>query len=173
VPINPADIFPEYFLIRVNEFDKVATTPLEEWIEYLKTGQIADDTSAPGLTEAKQKLQYITMPLAERRAYERHMDNIRIQRDMIQTALLDGENAGLAKGRAEGLAEGLVQGRAEGKLEGLAEGIEEGRLREREQMVRKMKEQGATAEFIMSTTGFSEAVIAEIWGKGNGLTEKT
>ncbi|MCZ2609491.1 PD-(D/E)XK nuclease family transposase, partial [Bacteroides fragilis] len=34
----PAEIFPEYFLIRVNEFNKVAVTPLEEWIEYLKTG---------------------------------------------------------------------------------------------------------------------------------------
>ena len=32
----PAEIFPEYFLIRVNEFNKVAVTPLEEWIEYLK-----------------------------------------------------------------------------------------------------------------------------------------
>lgn len=28
----PSEIFPEYFLIRVN--DKVAVTPLEEWIEY-------------------------------------------------------------------------------------------------------------------------------------------
>ena len=32
----PAEVFPEYFLIRVNEFNKVAVTPLEEWIEYLK-----------------------------------------------------------------------------------------------------------------------------------------
>jgi len=32
----PEDIFPEYFIIRVNEFNKVATTPLEEWLDYLK-----------------------------------------------------------------------------------------------------------------------------------------
>lgn len=32
----PAEVFPEYFLIHVNEFNKVAVTPLEEWIEYLK-----------------------------------------------------------------------------------------------------------------------------------------
>ena len=36
----PAEIFPEYFLIRVNEFNKVAVTPLEEWIEDLTTGVI-------------------------------------------------------------------------------------------------------------------------------------
>ena len=28
----PSEIFPEYILIRVNEFDKVAVTPLDEWI---------------------------------------------------------------------------------------------------------------------------------------------
>lgn len=30
----PAKIFPEYYLIRVNEFNQVAKTPLEEWISY-------------------------------------------------------------------------------------------------------------------------------------------
>ena len=39
MPRMPSEIYPEYFLIRVNEFNKVAVTPLEEWIEYLKTGR--------------------------------------------------------------------------------------------------------------------------------------
>ena len=39
----PSEIFPEYILIRVNEFDKVAVTPLEEWMNYLK-----DRTIRPG-----------------------------------------------------------------------------------------------------------------------------
>ena len=48
----PAEIFPEYILIRVNEFDKVASTPLDEWIEYLKDGTIRPDTTVPGLRVA-------------------------------------------------------------------------------------------------------------------------
>ena len=60
----PAEIFPEYFLIRVNEFNKVAVTPLEEWIEYLKTGIIRPDTKAPGLEEARRKLIYYNMDRA-------------------------------------------------------------------------------------------------------------
>ena len=47
VPRMPSEIYPEYFLIRVNEFNKVAVTPLEEWIEYLKTGIIRPDTTLP------------------------------------------------------------------------------------------------------------------------------
>ena len=53
----PEKIFPEYYLIRVNQFNEVAKTPLEEWIDYLKNGHIKDNTTAPGLQEAKQKLQ--------------------------------------------------------------------------------------------------------------------
>lgn len=43
----PAEIFPEYFLIRVNEFNKIAVTPLVEWIDYLKNGYIRPDTAPP------------------------------------------------------------------------------------------------------------------------------
>ena len=43
----PHDIFPEYYIIRVNEFNSVATTPIEEWLDYLKNNRIKDDTSTP------------------------------------------------------------------------------------------------------------------------------
>jgi hypothetical protein len=118
LPRNPVNISPEYFLIRVKEFDKVATTPLEEWIEYLKTGQIADDTSAPGLTEAKQKLQCDFMTVADYRAYERYMDNIRYENSIFQAALQDGRRMGrcVEEGRADGFAEGVAEGRAEERI---------------------------------------------------------
>ena len=29
----PEDVFPEYFIIRINNFNDVATTPIEEWID--------------------------------------------------------------------------------------------------------------------------------------------
>ena len=58
---TPEQIFPEYFIIRVNEFNQVATTPLEEWIEYLKNGKISSSTKTPGLQEARQKLLYMNM----------------------------------------------------------------------------------------------------------------
>ena len=76
---SPADVYPEYFLIRVNEFDRVAVTPLEEWVSYLKTGVIRPDTQVPGLAEAREKLQYYNMSLEERHAYEKHMKSILMQ----------------------------------------------------------------------------------------------
>ena len=86
---TPADIFPEYFLIRVNEFNQVATTPLEEWIDYLKNQHIRPDTTAPGLQEARQRLELITMAPDERKAYERHLQNLMMEKDAIRTAYDD------------------------------------------------------------------------------------
>ena len=90
----PAEIFPEYFLIRVNEFDKVAVTPLEEWIEYLKTGCIRPDTTAPGLEEARRKLIYYNMSKEERHAYDEHLSAIMIQNDVLDGAKLEGRMEG-------------------------------------------------------------------------------
>ena len=117
----PAEIFPEYFLIRVNEFNKSAVTPLEEWIEYLKTGIIRPDTKAPGLEEARRKLIYYNLEPAERQAYDRHIDAIMIQNDVLGTAREEGLQEGLQEGREEGLQEGREEGREEGLQEGRKE----------------------------------------------------
>ena len=86
----PSEIFPEYFLIRVNELNQVAVTPLEEWIEYLKDGTIRSDTTAPGLKEAREKLIYHNMSDEERRAYDEHLSEIMIQNDALDGVKLEG-----------------------------------------------------------------------------------
>ena len=91
---TPEEVFPEYYLIRVNEFNKVASTPLEEWIDYLKNGHVRPDTSTPGLREANEKLNYMQMDSVERRAYEHYLDNLRIEEDCLETAKLEGRQEG-------------------------------------------------------------------------------
>lgn len=94
---TPENIFPEYYIIRVNEFNKVATTPLEEWISYLKDGQIDENTTDPGLAEARQKLQYLKMTKEERQDFDRYIDAVMSQNDVLDTAKMEGR----AEGRAE------------------------------------------------------------------------
>jgi predicted transposase/invertase (TIGR01784 family) len=98
---TPKEIFPEYYIIRVNEFNRVATTPLEEWIEYLKTGNIRPDTTAPGLAEAREKLRRLSMSKAEQDAYYRHISAVMVQNDALDASKLEGRAEGLAEGRAE------------------------------------------------------------------------
>ena len=83
---SPSEIFPTYILVRVNEFNKVAKSPLEEWVEYLKNGVISPETQAPGLQEAREKLKYYSMSDAERYAYDEHINAIMIQNDVLGNA---------------------------------------------------------------------------------------
>ena len=95
---SPGDVFPEYFLLIVDRFDEVAKTPIEEWMAYLKDGAIREDTTTPGLQEARRKLQYMSMTDEERREYRDYMVSVHAAQDAIETA----KDEGRAEGRAEG-----------------------------------------------------------------------
>ena len=89
-----SQLYPEYYILRVNDFDKWSKVPLDQWIYFLNTGFIPDDATAPGLTEARNRLQLDRLSKDELKAYYRHLDNVVILRDNINTER--------AEGRAEG-----------------------------------------------------------------------
>ena len=120
---------------------------MEEWIEYLKTGIIRPDTTAPGLGEAREKLKYYSMTPQERHAYDEHLSALMIQNDVLDSAKLEGK----IEGRMEGREEGRMEGREEGRAEGREEGIKEGVVRN----ARRMKEKGLSIEDIMEITGLT------------------
>lgn len=155
---TPEEIFPEYYIIRVNEFNRIATTPLEDWIDYLKTGNIRPGTQAPGLEEARKKLQYLSMSKKERQAYDRHISAIMVQNDVLDTAKIEGKEEGYAEGKAVGMAEG----KAVGMAEGIAEGMEKGRIEERSKLVKGLKNAGLSTEMIAQATGLSTEEIETI-----------
>ena len=152
--VSPEDIFPEYFIIRVNEFNAVAKTPLEEWMSYLKDGYINKDTTTPGLKEARERLLYLKMSDEERRAYDRHLDNVMVQNDVLDTAKDEGRAEGLAEGRAEGLAEGRAEGLAKGRTEGAADAAREN--------ARRMKADKMPLELIAKYTGLTADEIVTL-----------
>lgn len=147
---SPAEIFPEYILVRVNEFDKVAVTPLEEWVAYLKSGVIKENTTAPGLQEARKKLQYYSMTDAERYAYDEHINAVMIQNDVLGNA------------REEGLAEGRAEGLTQGRAEGLAEGRAEGRAEAKKDIVKSMLSNGLSVEQAAKYSGLTVEEVESI-----------
>ncbi|MBF0109490.1 MAG: Rpn family recombination-promoting nuclease/putative transposase [Magnetococcales bacterium] len=116
------EIFPEYYLIKVNRFNEVARTSLDEWIYFLKTGEIRDEFTARGLLKAKNLFDILNLPESERQAYERYQDDLHFQASMVQSTY----GAGLIDGKQEGLQEGLQKGLQKGMQEGLQKGLQEG-----------------------------------------------
>ena len=151
---SPSEIFPEYILVRVNEFNKVAVTPLEEWVAYLKNGIIKDDTTAPGLQEARKKLLYYSMTDAERYAYDEHINAVMIQNDVLGNARDEGMRLGLEQGIEQGIKQGIEQGIEQGKAQGVNE--------ERQRLAKTMLGMGESVDKIAIYTGLSKEEIEKL-----------
>ena len=153
-----SELYPEYYILKVNDFDGKPSTPLEEWIYYLNTGDIPQDSTAPGLEEARKKLELAMMSKDELSAYYRHLDNTVILKDNIYTSrgegLLEGKEMGIRIGREEGLSEGKRIGREEGVLEGMEKA--------QVQMLKNLKSAGASVEFMMDITGLTKEEIENL-----------
>jgi len=132
-------LYPEYYILKVNDFNRWSRVPLEQWIYFLSTSEIPDDADAPGLQEARDKLQLSRMSKEEQAAYHRYLDDRVILADQIFTA------------------------RGEGKLEGRTEGRAEGRAEANKENARKMLAIGnIPVSTISAITGLSEEEIKEL-----------
>jgi predicted transposase/invertase (TIGR01784 family) len=70
-------LYPEYYIIKVNEFNDVAKDGLDEWIYFLKNSEIKKDFSAKGLKKAQEKLAFLEMTPAQQRNYRAYLENLR------------------------------------------------------------------------------------------------
>jgi len=103
------EIFPEYYLIKVNSFDDIAKDTLDEWIYFLKNEEIKEEFSAKGLAKAKSTLDVLKLPEQERAEYERYQDNLHYRASMVHSSYHLGIFKGVEQGRVEGRAEGEQQ----------------------------------------------------------------
>lgn len=71
---NVTDIFPEYYIIKVNKFDDVAKDNLDEWVYFLKNSEVKDEFKAKGLKEAGDVLDIMRLPKDEQYSYNRYKD---------------------------------------------------------------------------------------------------
>lgn len=103
------DLFPEYFLLCVEQFDVVAKNSLDQWMYYLKNDAIPDHFDAPGLPEARKLLLLDSLTKKEKLEYEHHIVQMRHELTELESAHFSGRYEGRAEGRAEGLAEGQAE----------------------------------------------------------------
>lgn len=99
------DIFPEYYILRANDFNKWSMTPLDQWMYFLSKSEIPESANAPGLKEASEQLRVACLSKEERNDYLHHMREMNSLRDMF------------AATRERALYEGRQEGRQEEKIE--------------------------------------------------------
>ena len=74
-----ADIFPEYYLIKVNNFNDSAKDTLDEWIYFLKNSEVLDSFKAKGIKEAGEVLDIMRLPQNEQYSYNRYLDRLHLK----------------------------------------------------------------------------------------------
>jgi predicted transposase/invertase (TIGR01784 family) len=96
------ELFPEYYIIKVNRFDKLSKySTIDEWIHFLKNEEIDDSFRARGLNRAKEELDFMKLSEDEKVKYRRREENKMIQFSVIDTAKIEGRAEGRVEGRNE------------------------------------------------------------------------
>ncbi len=94
-------IFPEYFIIKVNNFDDIAKDTLDEWVYYFKNNKLPERYHAKGLDKVEAQLKIDTMNTQEKIEYEDYMKGLVVSKTMIETAKWEGELKGKLEERTE------------------------------------------------------------------------
>jgi len=89
---NVSDIFPEYYIIKVNQFDDVAKDTLDEWIYFLKNSEVKDEFLAKGLAEAKDVLDIMRLDKEQQYGYNRYLDSLHLKASEALTLKIEAED---------------------------------------------------------------------------------
>ena len=167
------DLFAEYYILCVEDFNNVAKDSLDQWIYFFKNNSIPEEFTAAGLKEARERLQYHNLSEQEKLDYDYHLKQKNFERGSMDTATRKGRAQGRAQGRAEGLAEGEEErARLQAEKE-TAVAEKEAAVAEKEVAVAekeaavadiatKMHKEGMPVETISSLTGLSVEEIKNI-----------
>jgi predicted transposase/invertase (TIGR01784 family) len=90
--IDPFQIFPEYYVIKVNNFNDVAKDSLDQWIYYFKNNEIKDTFNAKGIHKAKILWRVDNLPDDERKKYLKHVEDLHYSASMAWTLKVDAED---------------------------------------------------------------------------------
>ena len=122
----PEEIYPEIYIIKVNNFNDVAKDTLDEWVYFLKNEEIKDNFKARGLSKAKKELDIMKMNAQQRKEYEAYLDDLSFQASMADSTYNVGKFEGRKEGRIEGRKEGEKIGIKKGEQIGIKKGEEIG-----------------------------------------------
>lgn len=86
-----SDIFPEYYIIKVNQFNDIAKDTLDEWIYFLKNSEVKDEFKAKGLAEAKEVLDIMRLDKEQQYGYNRYLDYLHLKASEALSLHLEAE----------------------------------------------------------------------------------
>ncbi|MEA1916473.1 MAG: Rpn family recombination-promoting nuclease/putative transposase, partial [Campylobacterota bacterium] len=94
-------IFPEFYLIKIKNFNDTSKDTLDEWINFLKNEEIPENPKAKGLAKAKETLDYLKMEDDDRIDYNNYLTSLHDQASAYESTYvigkIKGEKVGIEK----------------------------------------------------------------------------
>jgi predicted transposase/invertase (TIGR01784 family) len=94
---NAGDIYPEYYILKINSFDDTTKDQLDEWVYFFKHNIIKDEFKAKGLDKAREVLDRDKLSPEERNAY----DSIQWHHSKDLSDYYSAVDEGMTKGKIE------------------------------------------------------------------------
>ena len=82
------DLFPEYYILKVNQFNDVAKDGLDEWMYFLKHGETGEKFRAKGLKEAQEVLDYLSLSDEDRARFDSFTEEQRVRLSEAESTIL-------------------------------------------------------------------------------------
>ena len=146
-------LFPEYYLLRVEEFDDHISDDRDEWLYMLKHDDVEPDFHAKHIQDAGERLQYLSLNKKKRQEYERYLENLRYRASMEESHRVKAE---------ERFEQGVQQGIEKGIEKGIEQGMEKGIEKERIAIARNALAAGMAVSQIIKITSLSEERINQL-----------
>ena len=143
--LEPSEILPEYYVIKVNQFNDVAKDKLDQWIYYLKNNEIKDNFTAQGIDKARELWRIDSLSEEEQKKYLKHIDNLHYHASMEWTLKIEAED----RVRNEGIEQEKIKSQKETKQKMLI-------------VAKKLKDKGNNIETIIDITGFTKEEIEKL-----------
>jgi predicted transposase/invertase (TIGR01784 family) len=86
-----ADIFPEYYLLKVNQFNDIAKDTLDEWVYFLKNSEVKENFKAKGLKEANEVLDIMRLEKEDQYGYNRYLDSLHLKASEVFSLQTEAE----------------------------------------------------------------------------------
>ena len=151
---NFPNIYPEYFVICVPNYQDKVEDDLDEWLYVLKHGKVPQNFQGTYMSQVRERINYLNMDEDVRNSYIRYKLDMIDLRESHKTSYEAGNLKGLKKGIEKGKEEGLKEGMEKGKEEGLKEG--------QKKIAKKLLSLGMKEIQISQATGLTIAEIENI-----------
>lgn len=93
-----SQVYPEYYLLKINQFNDVARDTLDQWIFFLKNEEIKEEFTAKGLKKAQDAFSVLKLSDEDRQYYNRYLDNLHYRASMYESSYVIGSIEGEKKG---------------------------------------------------------------------------